>query len=202
MRICLLLTIALVACGGTSDDSNPVTSPPDGATGDTGVVLDTGSGPLAETGVVADTDPGDAGSSDSAVDSACTTCAKLTGKVLRKALTKPQNGGKGDVYVAVFDHDPVTDRASAKVVGQTIVHDADMTADTAAVPYTIDAIPARSDPYFVIAFLDDNHTAKAAAPGPDKGDLVSLDGLASPKVTLASATAVTLDLPLNTVLPF
>jgi hypothetical protein len=201
MRISVLLAVALTACGGTGEDSNPGTTSADSAIADTAVAVDTGSAPSGETSL-ADSDPEEAASSDSAVDSPCTTCAKLTGKVLRKPLTKPQNGGKGDVYVAVFDHDPVTDRASAKVVGQTIVHDTDMTADTAAVPYTIDGIPARSDPYFVIAFLDDNHTAKATAPGPDKGDLVSLDGLASPKVTLASATAVNLDLPLNTVLPF
>jgi hypothetical protein len=197
MRICLLLTLALAACSSTAEDSNPATRPPDGAIADTAVALDTGSVPPGEAAAF-DGDPGDVASSDSA----CTTCAKLTGNVLRKALTKPQNGGKGDVYVAVFDHDPVTDRASAKVVGQTIVHDADMTADTAAVPYAVEAIPPRSEPYFVIAFLDDNHSAKAAAPGPDKGDLVSLDGLASPKVTLATPTAVSLDLPLNTVLPF
>ena len=122
--------------------------------------------------------------------------------MLRKPLTKPQNGGKGIVYVALFDRDPVTDRTNAKVVGRVIVPDVDMTADTASVAYSIGGIPPRAEPYFVIAFLDDNHNAVTTNPGPDKGDLVSLDGIAAPKVTVAKPGKTTLDIPLNAAMPF
>lgn len=182
----------LVACGGS--DAQPTTSP--------------------ATDADAALPPSDAHSSDDSTPSAdvggdaaaptCTTgCATLAGKVMRVALTKPQNGGKGSVYVAVFDKDPVIDRAGAKLVGQTKIENCDMTADTASVPYTIAALPPRADPYFVVAFLDDNENAGGATPGPDKGDLVSLDGLAAPKVSLPTGGAtVTLDISLNAVLPF
>lgn len=190
MRTLLLsLPLLLLACGGSAE-SEPVTttSAADTGTADTTPVTTADAATVAED--VAPPPPCAAG------------CATLSGKVMRKALTKPQNGGKGSVYVAVFDKDPVVDRAGAKLVGKAVVENADMTADTASVPYAIAELTPRPSPYFVVAFLDDNKNASGTAPGPDKGDLVSLDGISAPKVTLAAAGTVTLDLSLNAVLPF
>lgn len=196
-RSLLVLPVLLVACGDASPSSQAAA---DAAVADTAPSLDDAPADTvatvdAVTDAVADATP--------SADASCAeACASLTGKVQRKPLTKPQNGGKGDVYVAVFDRDPVLDRENAKVVGQVIVADADMTADTASVAYTIEGLPPRAEPYAIVAFLDDNHTASGATPGPDKGDLVSLDGIAAPKVTVSKAGVTTFDLALNAVLPF
>lgn len=150
------------------------------------------------------TDPGDAAvatDTATAVDVGA-SAAKLVGKVSRTAAAKPQHGGKGKVYLAVFDHDPVGDRANAKVVGQAILPSVDFNPDTASVAYEIDGLPPRSAAYYVIAFLDDDANASSTGPSPSKGDLVSLDGITAPKVVLASAKSVTLDLPLTTAMPF
>ncbi len=198
-----ILMTTLVGCG--SSTTTPGSDTTDGAIGDDTSGTDTSTTPdvVATDAPSADASgAGDAGDA-TMVDAACTTsCATLAGKVLRVALTKPQNGGKGTVYVAVFDKDPVIDRAGAKVVGMALVPGCDLTSDTASVPYSIAGLATRADPYFVVAFLDDNKNASATAPGPDKGDLVSLDGIGAPKVTIAKAGTVALDIPLNAVLPF
>lgn len=129
-------------------------------------------------------------------------CAKLVGKVSRVAATKPQHGGKGKVYLAVFDHDPVGDRANAKVVGQALLPTVDFTADNASIAYQVDGLTPRAAAYYVIAFLDDDGNASSTGPAPSKGDLVSLDGISAPKVVIANPAAVTLDLPLSTAMPF
>ena len=128
--------------------------------------------------------------------------ATLTGKVKRVATTSPSAGGKGPIYVAVFDSDPVTNRQNARSVGNVLILDADMTSATAAVDYTITNLPPRAQPDFVVAFLDDNKTATTTNPAPDRGDLVSMDGFSAPKITIATATTATLDLNLTMALPF
>jgi hypothetical protein len=196
MRSLLVLPFLMIACGSESTSPSANTTPDTG----TNVAVDSAH---EEDSMAPSTDsatPGD--DAPLFMDAGCTACATLKGKVMRKALTKPQHGGKGNVYVAVFDHDPVIDRMNAKLVGQALIMDADMTADTASVDYAVKDITPRADPYFVIAFLDDNHNASTASPGPDKGDLVSLEGLSSPKVTLATPTVATLDLALSAALPF
>ncbi len=95
-------------------------------------------------------------------------------------------------------------RDSARRVAESIQESTDFSGDDARYEYTIEGIPPRAEPYFVIAFLDDNGTVDPSTPasaGPDRGDLVSLDGFSSPQVTLASPEAVTLDLDLNFSLP-
>ncbi len=128
--------------------------------------------------------------------------ASLTGSVTRSAT--PTAGGDGDVYIAVFDRDPVLDMANAMVVGSGFLEDADLSADGATVPYTIEDIAVRAEPYFLIAFMDDNDNVDAsdmANAGPDSGDLLSLRGLASVSVTLDTPGAHDLDIDLNSVLP-
>lgn len=143
--------------------------------------------------------PGDAAPGDMAVASGT---ASLTGSVTRSAT--PTAGGDGDVYIAVFDRDPVLDMAGAVAVGSGLVEDADLSAEGASVPYAIDAIPVRAEPYYLIAFMDDNDNVDPSDmenAGPDSGDLLSLRGLASVSVTLETPGAHELDIDLNSVLP-
>lgn len=187
-----LATLALVALGcGSADEASTASTAADAAPP---VTADAGTTP---------TTPGaDAGSTTVSDAGTTTGGATLTGKVKRVATTNPSAGGKGPIYVAVFDSDPVTNRQNARSVGNALIADADMSSATAAVDYTITNLPPRSQQYFVIAFLDDNKNATTAAPAPDRGDLVSMDGFSAPKVTLATATSVTLDLNLTMALPF
>lgn len=198
-----LLALLATACGGSSSETTTPSSGTDAGLPPTDSSSASDLGPQADTSSPTDSaSPPSEAAVDAASDGPCATCATLTGKVLRKPLTKPQHGGKGNVYVAVFDSDPVTNSASAKLVAQTLIPDADMTSDTASVPYTVAGIPTRAEAYSVIAFLDDDHDASGTSPGPNKGDLVSLDGLAAPKVTLSTPTSTTLDLPLSAAMPF
>ena len=187
-----LLSLALLsACDGEGPSLDGGPAPSD-------------SGPVApmDAGVTPD-DAGPPRPSDppSEPDSgAAASSASLVGVVTRTA--EPRAGGVGHLYVAVFDRDPVLDRDSARVVGNARVDDADMRDPGAAIPYRVDELPPRSEPYFVIAFLDDNANVDPSAPGPDRGDLVSLNGLSAPSVTAAGPEDVALDIVLNTTLPF
>lgn len=192
--LCALLSLALLsACDGEgpSLDGGPAPS-------DSGPVapMDAGVTPPADdAGPPPPSDPPSEPDSGVAASS-----ASLVGVVTRTA--EPRAGGVGHLYVAVFDRDPVLDRDSARVVGNARVDDADMREPGAAVPYRVDGLPPRSEPYFVIAFLDDNANVDPSAPGPDRGDLVSLNGLSAPSVTAAGPGDVALDIVLNTNLPF
>jgi hypothetical protein len=131
------------------------------------------------------------------------TCASVTGLVQRTASTKPTHGGKGTVYVAIFDGNPITN-SSAAMVGRALLPNEDMSSDTAQVAYRVDGVPARAQPYQAIAFLDDANTVTAQNPKPGSGDLVSLDlssGFSGVPVTVPGPGDVTLDLPLNVTMP-
>jgi hypothetical protein len=194
-------SFSLAACG--SSDPAPASVADTGAPpGDTGAPRDgePDAEPIADAAV--DTGADDTSVEPDAAPCSDAVCATLSGKVLRKPLTKPQNGGKGNVYVAVFDKDPVVDRDNAKLVGQALIENVDMTDGAASVAYSVPGITPRPQPYFVVAFLDDNKNASPTTPGPDKGDLVSLEGIGAPKVTLSKPGTVSFDLSLNAVLPF
>ncbi|GAB5543086.1 MAG: hypothetical protein RLO52_26805 [Sandaracinaceae bacterium] len=154
--------------------------------------------PAPDAGPPAEPDAGD----PPAPDAAAGMTGGLAGVVTRTAM--PRAGGVGHLYLAVFDRDPVTNRDTAMVVGRVIVEDADMSSADAAIPYAIDGIPPRAEPYFVSGFLDDNMNAGTdpETAGPDRGDLVTLEGFGSPTVTVSSAETVAYDIVLNTNLPF
>lgn len=129
--------------------------------------------------------------------------ARLHGEVTRSA--EPQAGGIGHIYIAVFDRDPVVDMDNALTVASGFIEDADLSGEGASVGYEVTGIPVRSEPYYLVAFMDDNGTVDPddmTSAGPDKGDLISLRGLASPSVTLDSAGDHAFDIDLNSVLPF
>lgn len=125
--------------------------------------------------------------------------AKLSGTISRTAT--PKAGGKGPLYVAVFEGNPVVDSKNAVLVAQTVVTDADLSAPDAKVSYRIEGIAPSARERQVLAFLDDNRTARPPAPGPDAGDLVTLDGIGGIKVTLSMEKEVPLNLVLNAVIP-
>lgn len=164
---------------------------------------------LAVTGVLACSSDSGGGNDEGggSASSACNKgpCGALVGNVLRVAATKPSAGGKGNVYVAVFDGNPILDPDNAVAVGRAIVENVDMTADDAKVAYRVDKLPVRDAPYQVVAFLDDNNNATSGErPGPDKGDLVSLQidpEFSGVKAIVSSASDVKLDIPLNAALP-
>lgn len=140
---------------------------------------------------------------DAPVDSV--TGATVSGAVRRTAQPSGTGDAKGPIYIAIFDQDPVINRDTAQVVARTVIDSADLSPPNATVSYVIENVPVRDSKYYFVGFLDDNASVDPTYPamaGPDKGDLVSLDGLASPKITLATAGAVTFDVTLNTVLPF
>lgn len=136
-------------------------------------------------------------------DASSTNLATLTGVVTRSAM--PAAGGVGHLYIAVFTADPVTAAMDAMMVANVRIDDVDMSAPNASVSYTLPGIPPRAEPYFITAFLDDNDTVVEGPPetaGPDRGDLVAIDGFASPKVTVTVATTVDFDIDVNFNLPF
>lgn len=131
-----------------------------------------------------------------------TSCATVQGVVRRKAGVRPQNGGKGSLYISVMDGDPVLGGGSVRSIAVQVVPNVDLNPDTAAVPYQLLDVPLRKEPYFVVAFLDDNGTVNQDKPGPDKGDLLSLEGLAAPKLTIDKPGTLDYDITLTTYLPF
>ena len=127
----------------------------------------------------------------------------IFGGITRTAM--PAAGGVGDLYIALFTSDPVISGGSAMPVANARIEGADMRAPDVRIPYEVNGIPPRAEPYFVVAFLDDNGTVDPTDPagaGPDRGDLVSLMGVGSVRVTVPDEGAVPLDLVLNFNLPF
>lgn len=194
----LLAALALAACDGSPGSDAGAAAPSDAG----GASAPDGASPALDAG---GTDAATPSTDAAAADGGSTpgSGGTLVGVVTRTA--EPAAGGRGHLYVAVFTSDPVTDRMGAMNVARGIVEDVDMSAAGASVAYTVVGIPPRPEPYFVTAFLDDNGTVSATDPsnaGPDRGDLVALEGFASPRATVASETTVTLDLVLNFNLPF
>lgn len=208
LSLLLLTALASTACGGPG---------PNPGTPDSGVVGTTDSGVVGTTdsGVVGMTDSGAVGPADSGADPADSGLGGpadlgappaqgvVIGNVTRTA--QPAAGGRGHLYVALFTADPVTDRSNATNVAYARIENVDLSAANSSVAYRVEGVPLRAQPYFITVFLDDNHTVNASDPsqaGPDRGDLVALERLHSPQVTVATAATVTRDLVLNFNLPF
>lgn len=161
----------------------------------TGMAGSTGSSPMDSSGSPAT----DTGSEDSTGDTGDAVTNSIVGSITRTA--EPTGSGMGSVYVAVFADNPITNMEAA-VVGQAVLEDIDMTDASRAFTYIIEDVPVRPEAYHVIAFLDDDANADAAAPGPDMGDLVTLDGAGSPTVIVTAGDPVAFNLVLNAVMPF
>ena len=127
--------------------------------------------------------------------------ATLSGVVTRSA--EIQGDGIGDVYVALFETNPVVlgEGPEPVLVARARLEDQDLNADDCVVSYTLEGIPPRAEPYFVITFFDDNDTIDEDAPGPDKGDLMSLSGPTADEVVLDAPESYEHDMVLNAVMP-
>ena len=170
------LAVAAAACGSSDTDDDDQPGSADAAAG-------------ADAGLA------------SAPDAASSAeLATLSGSVVRSV--QPMAGGIGHVYIALFTQDPVTSMDPPAPVLTLLIENADMSAANAAIPYQLAGVGVRSEPYYVSAFLDDNMNATPDAAGPDRGDLVSLNGLASPSVTVDVATTIEFDIDLNLAMPF
>ena len=187
-----LFCLLLAACGGESPAVDAAFVVIDAA-----VPADDAFTPVADDAFTPVAD--DAGS----VDAARPSGGSITGRITRSAM--PMAGGRGNLYIAVFTSDPVTDRMGARNVANARIENVDMRARDVSVPYTVSGIPPRAEAYYVTAFLDDNNTVDTSDPataGPDRGDLVALSGFSSTRVTVADTRPVSLDLDLNFNLPF
>jgi hypothetical protein len=197
-------SLALLAC---SASSAPISSagdggPPQGSAPSTPAPApDASASPPTPLDAAAAPTPVDAAASSSSCDGS--SCASLSGLVKRTS-TAPLHGGKGSVYVAIFDGNPVTDATHAVVVARTLIANTDLSASGAQVAYRVDDVPVRAAAYQVIAFLDDGNAVSASNPQPASGDLISLQlsgGISGVPVTLASPGDDSLDLPLNAAMP-
>jgi hypothetical protein len=114
-----------------------------------------------------------------------------------------QEDGKGDLYVAVFTQNPVDLNAPDDLlpVAQVLIEDIDFNIASSGAPYVLEGIEPQNQPFFAIAFFDDNDNLDPNDPGPDKGDLVSLDGLSGIEIYIDQPGDYSLDLELNAVMP-
>lgn len=168
-----------------ADTNGSEAEPSDASTSTTPEPGTTDSGEDPSTG-----DPGDPGEAE---------LGAIAGSITRTA--EPTGGGVGTVYVAVFAENPITNMQAA-TLGQDVLEGSDLTDPTNALTYIIDGLPARDEPYHVVAFLDDDGNASMDAPGPDMGDLVTLDGTGTPTVVVTPGAPVPMNLVLNAVMPF
>ncbi len=162
---------------------------------------DDSGGPDPEPGTPDAGDTGDDGGGG--IDAPTASGARLSGVINRSAA--PQGDAVGNVYVALFDRDPIANMDTAVAVGNALLTNVDLAAAGATVAYVVDNVPPRAEDYFLIAFLDDNGNVDQSNPdaaGPDRGDLVSLMGVSAPKVTLATPGEHSHDIDLNLVMPF
>ncbi len=151
---------------------------------------------------MADMSPAEEMGTDPDMDPDMGPTGTLSGSVTRS--TEPSNGGVGGVYVAVFARNPVTNQDDPGTVAFQRIPDVDFNPPSTSVQYMMTGIPPRPEPYYVVAFLDDNMTVDPANPDtafPDEGDLLTLENFAAPQVTIDSASDFTLDLDLNIAVP-
>jgi hypothetical protein len=123
---------------------------------------------------------------------------------VKRTSTQPKHGGKGTVYVAVFDGNPVTDASHATAVARAYFANQDLSTDGAQVPYRVDGVPVRATAFQVIAFLDDANAVTPSSPQPQSGDLITLQiagGISGIPVTPSKPGDLTLDLSLNAAMP-
>jgi hypothetical protein len=124
----------------------------------------------------------------------------LQGMVSRTAAVPGGQDGVGDLYVGVFDKNPLTDQ-SAQPIGNQLIKDVNLAAASAKVAYKVTGLPTTGAQVFVVAFFDDDGNASTDQQ-PHKPDLVTLDGLGPVKVTLDTNGPTTKDLVLNAEMPF
>lgn len=127
--------------------------------------------------------------------------ASLEGQIGRTARIPSGLDGIGNVYIAVFSDNPVTNM-NAEALANTLIMDADLSVDGTGISYRVDNIPVSNEPRYVVAFLDDDGNVSQEDPSPKKPDLIAFDGISPISVTLATPGVTKLDLVLNAEMPF
>ncbi|MEZ4369455.1 MAG: hypothetical protein R3B07_01460 [Polyangiaceae bacterium] len=160
-----------------------------------------GTAGAASAGAAGTSQGGASGSGAGGSGGAVSGTASLEGQIGRTARIPNGLDGIGNVYIAVFADNPVTNM-SAEALANTLIMDADLSQDGTGISYRVDNIPVSNEPRYVVAFMDDDGNVDPAAPGPKKPDLIAFDGLSPISVTLASPGVTKLDLVLNAEIPF
>ena len=81
-----------------------------------------------------------------------------------------QEDGNGDLYIAVFAQNPVDLNAPDDLlpVAQVLVEGYNFNLASTGAAYVLTDIPPSGQPYFAIAFFDDNDNLDPTDPGPTK----------------------------------
>lgn len=151
-----------------------------------------------------DDDGGDDGAAEDDAEAGAaeddTAAHIVEGSISKDAAAAPFEGNdaQGTVYVVMFaDACGGTD-----VVANAAITDADLAAAGSSAPFLLE--PIEPGHYFLTAFLDDNGDYDAAAPGPNKGDIVMAQGAgpACLEIDVVDADVAGADAVLNLALPF
>lgn len=191
-----LFVVVMVACGSTSDA--PEVGSGNGAPEAGTPRTDAGAGSAVD----------DAGATDSGaiVIDKDAGLATVSGFVSRTAPIASGLDGKGSLFIALMDKNPVTDAKNAKSLANILIKNADLSAAGAMVPFKLENVPVVHGYLFVSVFFDDNGNADTSGDGskagPDKGDLVNLDLVSPLKVKIDLAAEHKVDVVLNAGLPF
>ena len=192
-------------CDAQDNDCDPNTEAGDGETDDdSDTVINCNDSDDSDPTICIDTDQDgcddcSSGTFDPAQDGCGSSVgdATLRGEVTASVGPASGEDGVGTLYIAVFTDNPLGGG------GQVVRYDqlaADFTATGASYSYEVTFIPARSQPYSVLAFLDDDGDVDTGFPVPSAVDMAAMLSFPPPVLpTLAMPASgdYVLDLTLN-----
>ena len=129
--------------------------------------------------------------------------ATLRGTITTSVAPSSSGDGVGTLFVVVYEEQPFTGPSGDPVRWHEATG-ADFSGSGASYAYEVTDIPPRSQPYVVIAFLDDNVDAISIDPGdplPNQGDMVHWLMPHFPTQSMAGPQEFVLDLALNDLVP-
>ncbi len=115
------------------------------------------------------------------------------------ASAEPSHGGIGTLYVAATDRSPFM--GTAEQIGGIVISDVSFSAQGEQVEYEL-VVPIGAKAYVTALFDDNGNASDSNPPGPDRGDLLSLEGLDPPSVMVTEPGEYVLNLDLNFHFPF
>lgn len=131
-------------------------------------------------------------------ESSIPAIGEIQGTVTRTATATSADGQAGDLYISVFEVDPIQNRNEDTLpVASLTIRNVELGAEGSQVSFVLSEIPTRTEPYVLTAVFDANQNlAQLDPPGPDDGDLVALQGIKSPEIVVNAAT-VSAEIELN-----
>ena len=129
-----------------------------------------------------------AGSGQSDTNDQLSGTGVLTGTVSRTATGADDN--RGDLWVMLFDGDPLS---GVGPVSTTLAGNIDLSDPATVVSYRVEGLPTRDEPWYLVAFLDDNGTGTL----PDSGDIIAAEGFGVPQLVVDPETDTVFDIVLN-----